>query len=259
MKNIYITFGGSAYDSTTQLIVERAKDFGADEFRVYDDRWLIDTAFFRVNHWIFDREPRMGFGWCCWKPYLFLHQWLRIPNASVADNDDTVILYTDADTYPISDLRPLFDRARKEGVMLFEEQGCINGMWTRSDCWDAMGMVPQPETQHACGRFQLFRAGWPLFTSFMRAWQRYSLEPECQFHEGSQRLEDAPNFMRHSAEQSVLSLLALKYSIPLHRTPDQNGWPVAEGKEDWYPQIFVQEGTRGDVRDFSGSRFRNVG
>ena len=70
-------------------------------------------------------------------------------------------------------------------------------------------------------------------------------------------------FIRHSAEQSVLSLLALKYSIPLHRCPDQGGWPVAwDGKykpEDTYPQLFHHDGWAHRGKETGGgSRYRNV-
>jgi hypothetical protein len=247
-KRIYLTFGGAAFDFTISVMVASARAYGADELQVYDDRWLVEQEFFRVNHWLWERQPQFGFGWYCWKPWL-------IRRVLTEQEPGTVVLYTDADTYPISDLTPIFDCAEREGVMLFEEQGCLNGMWTRADCWDAMGMVPQPESQHACGRFQLFRSGWIHSVEFLKAWERFCFVPECQFHEGSTKHEDAPNFIRHSAEQSILSLLALKYSIPLHRTPCQNGWPIAAGKDDWYPQLFVQDGRRGDIRDLSGSRF----
>ena len=90
----------------------------------------------------------------------------------------------------------------------------------------------------------------------------YSLDPLCQFHEGSKYLADDSSFIRNSCEQAVLSVLAHQFGIPLHRTPDQNGWPVAHNgtykPEDQYPQLFCQDGARGNVNDLSGSRFRNV-
>jgi len=54
MRRIYCTFGGSQYDETIQRIVEDAHKFGVDEVRVYDDRWLMEQEFYRLNRWIFD-------------------------------------------------------------------------------------------------------------------------------------------------------------------------------------------------------------
>ena len=252
MKNVYITFGGAAFDGTTKLIVERARDFGADEVRVYDDRWLMQTDFYRANRWIFDRQPKMGFGWCSWKAWLIDVE-MRRPGADV-------VLYTDADTYPIADLRGVFNAARRDGIILFEEQGCIHRQWTRADCWRAMGREPKPEEVLACGRFVALSRSWDYCSSFLALWDRYSLERRCQFHEAG-GAEDH-EVIRHSAEQSVLGIIAVDWNIPRHRCPDQAGWPVAHNgtykPDDDYPQLFIQDGRRGNTSDLSGSRYRNI-
>lgn len=260
MKRILITFGGKAYDEHTK----RTQDFciaagNIDDFKVYDDRWLIGTPFYEHNRWIFERQPQHGFGFCSWKPYIIQHA-LR----NFAQQGD-VVMYLDADTYPLADIACLFDHAWGDGVMLFEEQGCINKTWIKGDCFQTMqvdGIGPVNAT-HACGRFQLFRKGDWTNEQFLQEWLTYSLNPRCTFHEGSvDRQIDDSTFIRNSCEQSVLSLLAFKYCIPLHRTPDQNGWPVAHGgaykHEDAYPQLFEHNGRRGNVGDRSGSRFANV-
>jgi hypothetical protein len=265
MSNLLITFGGRAYDrqiyAQREYLDHHREAFG-DNMRhiVYDDRWLIARPFYKLNRWIFDRKPQHGFGFCSWKPYIILHA-LR-----TFTQQGDVAMYLDADTYPIADISYLFDHAREHGCMLFEEQGCINKTWIKADCFQAMNVDGPRATgaMHACGRFQLFRKGAWDNEQFLMEWLTYSLNPKCTFHEGSvDRALDDASFIRNSCEQSVLSLLAQKYSVPLHRTPDQNGWPVAhDGKykpEDMYPQLFVQDGSRGNIEDMSGSRFRNVG
>jgi len=253
MSNVYITFSGPEFDESTKLIVERARDFGADEVMVYDDRWLMKrTKFYMANRWIFDRRPAMGFGWCSWKPYIIGEE---LRHRQPGD----VVLYTDADTYPIADLRGLFEHARQRGVMLFEEQGCNHRFFTRAECWRAMGVEPQLDTALACGRFQLFAAEWN-WQPFLERWQHFSLDERCQFHEPNPEDREV---IRHSAEQSVLSLVALDWKIPLHRTPDQAGWPREWNGtyklEDAYPQVFVQAGTRSHLPGVYGSKYRNLG
>jgi hypothetical protein len=266
-KRILITFGGKAYDAQTEqqrnfLLIDNPQHARNYEHKVYDDRWLASTPFYAMNRWIFDRRPQHGFGFCSWKPYIILHA-LR----TFAQTGD-VVMYLDADTYPIADISCLFEhagRGHQKGIMLFEEQGCVNKTWIKGDCFDAMqvdGKGPT-EAMHACGRFQLFKKGNWFNEQFLMEWLTYSLNPKCQFHEGSviPGIDDA-SFLRNSCEQSVLSLLAFKYDIPLHRTPDQNGWPIAHDgtykPEDRYQQLFVQDGSRGNIGDVSGSRFRNV-
>lgn len=257
-KRILCTFGGRAYDQqteTTKAFCVRYRPL--IEYRVYDDRWLIGTPFYQQNSWIFDRKPQHGFGFCSWKPYIIQHA-LRC----FCETGD-VVMYLDADTYPIADISCLFEMAERDGIVLFEEQGCWNQTWIKLDCALAMGAsAASMDATHACGRFQLFKKGEWRNEQFLQEWLTYSLNRICQFHEGSSTLKDHVSFIRNSCEQSVLSLLAHKYGIPLHRTPDQNGWPVAhDGKykpEDTYPQLFLQVGARGNVNDLSGSRFRNV-
>lgn len=266
-KRILITFGGKAYD---RQVEKQAKLFlchpvasGGQtyEHRVYDDRWLIGTPFYQLNRWIFERQPQHGFGFCSWKPYIIQHA-LR----SCARTGD-VVMYLDADTYPIADISCIFDLAERDGIVLFEEQGCINRTWIKADCFEAMGVDALHWTAYhdaviACGRFQLFRKDDWEIEQFLQEWLTYSLNPRCMFHEGSFLGGDDPSFIRNSCEQSVLSILAHRYGVPLHRSPDQCGWPVAHNgtykPEDAYPQLFVQDGARGNVADLSGSRFRNI-
>ena len=265
-KRILITFSGKAYDRQTEkqrnfLLIDNPQHARGGVHKVYDDRWLVTTPFYQQNRWIFDRQPQHGFGFCSWKPYIIQHALEHF-----AEPGD-VVMYLDADTYPVADISCLFKMAERDGIVLFEEQGCISRTWIKGDCFEAMDALPCcKDAMIACGRFQLFRKPTDdsgRLRSFLSEWQRFSLEPLCQFHEGSRNDDDDDDsFLKNSCEQSVLSILACQFGIPLHRTPDQNGWPVAHDgtykPEDQYPQLFVQDGARGNVNDLSGSRFRNV-
>ncbi len=263
MKKVYITFSGAAYDSTTAKIVQDGPRLGVDEVLVYDDRWLIGHPFYQLNRWIFEREPKFGFGWCCWKPLIILEEMKRLEHGDL-------VLYTDADTFPIADLSPLFELCRRDQIVLFEAQGCLHNRFTKRDCLLVMNS-DKPEhrdTVMACGRFQLFQKGSWLVQQFLYEWLAYNLNPLCQFSDTLQSswqtsmlASEHATYARHSAEQSVLGLLALRYGIKLHREACQFGWPRLEGAgqpEDDYPQLFEQVYCQGNRADLSGSRYRNV-
>jgi hypothetical protein len=262
MKKVYITFAGRAYDKTVALLNESALTFGVDELRVYDDAWLMRTLFYQINHCIFDREPKFGFGWCCWKPYIILQEMKRLEYGDK-------VLYVDADTYPIADLAPLYKM--DEPITLFESQGNPNRRFTQRDCFIAMAQdgIDYYDAIHACGRFQVFQKGDYIAEQFLMEWLTYSLNPLCQFSDkrnehgkGPSRYgTELPEFYRNSAEQSVLTLLAAKYAIELHREACQFGWPAKPGHGqpgDTYPQLFHQQYCEGDRSDYSGSAYRNV-
>lgn len=256
MKKIYICFGGRAYDETTAKIVDRGPRMGADEVWVYDDRWLIEQDGFRkLNHWLWETPQEFGFGWCSWKAYVIMDALSRLRTGDV-------VLYTDADCFPIADLSILFEECSKAGIFLFNCVGWQNYRVVKRDCFIAMGL-DEPKyhnAQHACARFGLFRKGFYLAQQLLMEWHSYSINPMCQLWDTSRYGQDLPDFFQNRTEQAVLSLLAAKYDIPLHREADQNGstQPEDTGAE-LYPQLFEQVYCSGDRTDLQGSRFRNIG
>ena len=286
MKRVLITFGGSAYDKTTQETVNRALFLGVDKVLVYDDVWLRQHEFYSTNRWLFDLPGVKGLCWFAFKP-------LVIMDALERCEPGEIVCYIDGDTYPIADLTPLYDRCAADGgQMLFAAQGCSNRQWVKSDCWDVMaanrdllfsqqdstpnlwpGRRDVPiDSQHAVARFMLFQQGHWHVRQFLMEWLTYCLNPlattfdlsilhqdcyDCH-GEGEARPED-PVFEQHRTEQAILSLLAHKYSFKLYREADAFGNNELEkhGTDSWYPQCFVQEFGSGP-RTNAGSRFRNT-
>jgi hypothetical protein len=257
MKKILITFSGSAYDYSTQLIVERARKMGADDVWVYDDRWLIETDFWKLNGWLFDRldnhgQTGRGFGWFCWKPFIILDALSRL-------NDGDIVLFTDADTYPVADFSVLFEECdRRNGMMLFSAVGCENQHWTKRDCLIVMGQDAERYRfcQHAVARFMLFQKGSWRVQQFLAEWLTYCLNPLAQTFDPSVILPEYPDLHQHRTEQSVFTLLAHKYGERLYREACQFGNSVDEDK-DLYPQLFEQRGTI-YAKNINGSAYRGV-
>ena len=255
--NLYITFSGRAYDATTEKIVARAPQMGADKVLVYDDSWLMHTEFYKLNKWLWSypktdnhRRVSRGFGWFAWKPFIILDALARC-----ADGD--VVLYTDGDTFPVSDFSALYKHCRKDGgVMLFNEIGCHHEQWNKRDCDIVMGLDRLPmATPHGCARFMLFQRGPWLVPQFLAEWLTYCLNWRATTFEPSEILPEYPELKEHRCEQAILTNLAYKYNIKLYRTPDQNGATQPEDQEI-YHQLFEQVGCGKSLE--LGSRYRNV-
>ncbi len=260
MKKFYITFSGAAYDETTSRIVEFAPRFGADEVLVYDDRWLMGTEFYQLNKWLWTypatddpkRAPR-GFGWFCWKPFIILDCLNRM-------QDGDIVLFTDADTFPIHDFSMLYEEcARIGGTMLFSAYGCGNDSWCKSDCFIVMGqdLKQYYGRQHGVARFMLFQKGPWHVRQFLLEWLTYCLNPIATTFDKSIYGSDPLELNEHRTEQAIMTLLSYKYGHKLYREACQFGATQPED-QDLYPQLFQQVGCAHHVKSLAGSRFRNV-
>ena len=274
MHKVLITFGGSAYDATTEKTVDRAPRMGADEVRVYDDRWLMGADFFRSPEFQYlythkglgNPNGGRGFGWFAWKPYILLHTLARL-------DDGDIVMFLDGDTYPIHDFGVLFEEcARIGGHMAFmatAKTGALcNRQWCKRDCFIVMD-CDEPKYwhgPHAVARFMLFQKGAPGIAEFLEEWQAYCLDPQAQTFERSTlgpELQGLPNvdgpngaFREHRTEQAIYTNLCIKYGRRLYREACGFG---KHCPQDWdlYPQLFEQEWTNGR-KSLDGSRFRNI-
>ena len=235
--------------------------------RIYDDRWLMGTEFYKVNRWIFDLRSRnelRGFGWYSWKPYVILYLISDIELTQVEygsreseRNDKTIVLWTDADTYPIADLTPLYEQCRKDGgIMLFAAEGCVQGAWTKRSCgMKAMACDTEGyrRSQHAVGRFMLFEAGNYRAKQFLMEWQTYLLNPACVGLEPSP--DEYPEYVEHRPDQSILGNLAHKYGLKLYREADGFG-DGSQRDREIFGTLFNQIGQYDKPKSMEGSRFQ---
>lgn len=270
--NVVATFSGAKYHDTTARIVADSPRFGADRVMVYDDFWLLKhrPEFCDRTSWFFRRanggegRPR-GVCWFCFKPLVVLDAFRRL-------SPGDMLLWLDADTYPVAPLAPLFDRCRADGgKMLFNVLGCKNRWYTKRDAFTLMGLdgpdgPPEAylETFQCVARFMLFERGGAFpAEAFLGEWLGFTANPLVNTFEPSiLGRPDDPGFIQNRCEQSVLTNLAVKYGCRLYREACGFG---NGGKEDWgvYPQTFEQVGSHsyrpGYAGDESeGSAFRNV-
>jgi hypothetical protein len=265
MRKIYITFSGQAYHETTKIIVENAPKYGAEEVWVYDDVWLMTQDFYKLNHWLWEHKnsqiPERGFGWYCWKPYVIWDALSKL-------NNGDIVLFTDADTYPIRDFSMLFDQCVKDGgIMLFAASSWPKqAVWCKADCFIVMGQHDEKSLYAPAGtaRFMLFQKGRWKATQFLMEWITYSTNRLATTFDASILGDEDPEHKEHRCEQAIMTNLATKYGLKLYREADQTGNWSPQDKE-LYQQLFEQNNeilgiiNDNNTREVSnGSVFQNV-
>lgn len=262
MRKIYITFGGAAYDVTTEKIVEDAPKYGADEVWVYDDLWITQQDFYKQNKWLWEHPHKRGFGWYAWKPYIIWDALSRL-------DDGDIVLFTDADCIPVSDFSILFDVCNKDGgIMLFTAQSHSNHKWNKRDCLVVMGQ-DEPKyrfAQAGVARFMLFQKGHWRTTQFLMEWLTYCVNPLATTFDPSKILPEHEGFIEHRTEQAIMTNLAHKYGIKLYRECcDAGEYKLSDGSHmndrNLYGQLFQQINpykTKSTSEIGNGSKYRNV-
>jgi len=278
MKRVLITFTGSAYDAHTQQVCDTYKKFGATDFWIYDEPWLIESGFVAQNRWLWehrglgnDRGWR-GYGWFSWKPFIIRDALARL------DAGD-MVLYLDADTVPIADFSVLYDLCHQDGGHLaFMATGTThalcNRQWVKRECFQCMGLDEEQfwNGPSAVCRFMVFEKdangiaeeflGSGMTQQFLDEWQRHCLDHNCQTFDNDPAIQlpgpvgDGPEygFREHRTEQAIYSLLCQKYGRRLYREACAFGNQCPQDWV-WYPQLFVQHGSHGP-HSLKGSRFR---
>ncbi len=260
-RKICITFGGEVYDGPTALTKMLAPKFGADDVWVYDDHWLVHERpdFYEQNRWLWEHHHKRGFGWYAWKPFILLDALDRM-------NDGDVVLYLDADTFPVDDFSVLYERCASDGgIMLFKAGGNVNRrfqqrQWCKRDCFIAMNQDEEKyyEAEAGVARFMLFQKGPWRAKQFLMEWLTYCVNPIATTFDPSVLAPEVAGFEEHRTEQAIMTNLAHKYRLKLYREACELGNSFPEDKE-LYPQLFSQMNPWGNkTAPCVGSKFRNV-
>lgn len=199
----------------------------------------IPTQFYVKNSKLF--KDKRGFGYWVWKAY-FINQFL----ANAKDND--LFLYVDSGNIVVNDPSPIFDLCKKndKGVVLFdnrdgEPNGEVwkNNLFTRSDCFKIMNLTDkryiygnQVDASYIC--FKKTEFSVKFFNLFQECCENYNIISDTQ-----SVIQPLINdqFRDHRHDQSVLSLLAIHYNIPIYHEPSQWG-NQKRPKDYYYQQIF---------------------
>jgi len=224
MKKVHISYSDERYAKSLENLGKTSLKIGkSDEFIPYKEEWLKTTDFWKKNAFILGR-PR-GAGYWIWKPYIILEAFEKL-------EDGDVVLYSDAGLSVIGDLSPLFEVASSKingGKIMFRLPWVgakhVAKIWTKRDTFilmkcDYPGYWQAPMSN---GAVSLWRKSLENI-EFLKEWQRYLRDPRI--------VTDDPNmagqanfieFKDHRHDQSVLSLMTVKYGLEMFRDPTQWG------------------------------------
>jgi hypothetical protein len=221
MKLWLVCYANRRYTRAQQALLQSAKGKGFDRVCAFNEYLLQGTEFYKQHRSILSAP--CGGGYWLWKPYYIaqiLHE---------AAPDD-VVLYCDAAIEFIADIRPLVEICREgAGITLFQTHDHWNIEWTKRDCLVGMNCDEARfhNAQQVMGGFHLFRR-CATSLEFVDAWLSRCCQPELLTDEPSKcGLPEYPQFVAHRHDQSILSLLAEMWRLPIYREPSQWGLPWA--------------------------------
>lgn len=236
MKKVVCSFGDEPYYGSLKFLKSSCIKHGADEFFQYDQKWLMDTPFWKENLKILTQKR--GAGYWIWKPYIILETFKNL-------DEGDIVLYSDAAIIVVNNLSPLWELADKNSIVTFRLGGGLYNdrtvkTWTKRDCLILLETDSEnyhKETQ-TTGSYSLWKKDQKSI-DFLNEWQKYLKD--------SRIVTDAPNtlgknlegFIEHRHDQSVLSLLTIKKGFERWRDPSQFGNEEAHFfHNSSYPQIF---------------------
>ena len=217
MKVVLTNLSNKLYEQSRFVLNESARQFGIHEVISYDFDDLKQTSFYLENKAILD-QPR-GIGYWLWKSYI-------ISEAMKDLSEGDVVIYSDCGIKIIADLSPLIDICRsQQPIVLFANGDFVNAGWTKRDCFILMGCDTELywNSAHCDAAFGLFRKS-DIAERFVSDWMKFGSDARI--------ITDMPNtcgkpnlpeYVEHRWDQSILSLLAHLYKLPLYRMPTQFG------------------------------------
>lgn len=217
MRIVLTNLSNSLYIASRLKLNDSAAKFGIVELSSYNFDEIKGSSFFKENKEILIQQK--GIGYWLWKPYIILETLKGL-------DDGDITIYSDCGIEIIDDLKPLIDLCDNEtDILLFTNSNYTNKIWTKRDCFVLMNCDEERYWNgiHCDAAFCLFKKSAKSI-KFLEEWLFYGsniniitdLPNICG-------AENFPKFIEHRRDQSILSLLAIKYNLVHYRMPTQFG------------------------------------
>jgi hypothetical protein len=216
MKTALVNLSNKLFEESRFRLNSSATKHGVDKIFSYDIDDIKDTTFYKANSKILLQAR--GVGYWIWKPYIILETIKKL-------SDGDVVIYSDCGHEIINDIIPLARLCASESILLFANGDFRNSQWTKRDCFILMD-ADEPAywfSPHCDASFALFcRTEKSL--SFLNTWISFCCDERVStdIHNELGK-KNLPGFIEHRWDQSILSILAKKSNVILHRMPSQFG------------------------------------
>ena len=223
MKKVHISFANEKYYRSLDLLEKTSLEIGkSDQFIRYTQEWLRAEPFWNENLSILNR-PR-GAGYWIWKPYIILKTFETL-------SDGDVVLYSDAGLKVIDSLEPLFSIINpniNDGKMFFkipwENAQHIIKMWTKRDAFILTNCDKEEYWNgHMVNGATSLWIKNEKSIEFLNEWQTYIKDPRIVTDDWNTCGNNFKGFKEHRHDQSVLSIMRIKYNYQAFRDPTQFG------------------------------------
>jgi hypothetical protein len=224
MKKVHCAFADQVFERSLQLCEDTSVSIGGiDKFYAYRPDDLHADNFYKNNKHILTQQP--GAGWWAWKPFVIMQTMQKVEAGDI-------VLYTDAGVSIIDNLDILFEITSKSNDkrMLFATPW-IHGphthrMFTTRDCFVEMYCdTPKYwDNRMLNGAFHVWMKT-PTNVKILIEWLKYCITERAISHLSNVHPElpghNSHPMDKHRWDQSILSLLSMKYGRELYRDPSQ--------------------------------------
>ena len=204
---IFICYADEKFIMQQERSIQAAINVGFQYYSTYNRDDLINTEFYKENKYILDLSR--GGGYWLWKPFFILEAFKRI-----SKND--IVVYSDCGDICNNGIVEFVSSYMNTNDILLVGREFINRQWTKRDCFVLMNC----DSDNFHNGTQL-EAGFCCFkktdsvTSFLEEWLMYGKNKNIITDEPNICGKDNfPDFKDHRHDQSILSLLSIKYNIP---------------------------------------------
>ena len=213
MKKHLVTYATPGYYPLQEMLEKSALKHGIDNVFSYRRPDIERTEFYKENRKILDKMRYAGYA--LWKPYIIL-------DALNRSSEGDIVLYCDSDMIITGDLTPLMDICvRNSGIMLFGGDTENNRQATKRDAFVLMGCDSEKywNAYHPWAGFSIWMKN-DRNLRFVEEWLYYCKNENILMENSNKSgLDNFPEFHSHAPEESVLSILAVKYDIEIFRSP----------------------------------------
>jgi hypothetical protein len=205
MKIHLVDYATPAFYGSREMLHISARNHGINNIFSYGPKDL-SKEFKRKNKSIL-KHPK-GAGYWIWKPYIILDALKKI-------GKDDVLIYSDADQGFVQNAGILAKECVKLGIGLYISPRPAK-VWTKRDCFIIMGCdIPEyHEDFLGLGGFSCWMRN-ELCEKILKEWLHYAQDPRISIRDTPNVL-GKPNlrgFRRHSTDQSIITMLALKHKV----------------------------------------------